>query len=319
MDYGLTMRIALLGTSDFAVPSLQALIDSRHDVVLCVTRPDRPQGRGLETGPSPVALAARARRLTLLQPEQPSAADSVAAIAAARPDLLVVIAYGCILRRTLLAVAPHGAVSLHPSLLPAHRGAAPIAWAILNDDRTTGVSIFRLVEAVDAGDLITQESTAIDPNETAVELSTRLAARGAQLLRESIDLLAAGRVSYRPQPAAHGAYARKLRKEDGRIDWQAPAEGVHNVIRAVQPWPGAHAWWRGTRVTIWRSRRETARQQAPPGTVVAIDRDGILVATGGHGGVWVQELQPASGRRMTAEAFLRGHPLRLGDRLTEHS
>ena len=310
------MRIAFFGTSTFAVPSLEALVTSRHQVALCVTQPDRPSGRGRRVAASPVETAARQCGLTLLQPQHPSASDSIDRIRAARPDLLVVIAYGCILRAPLLAVAPQGAISLHPSLLPRYRGAAPIAWALINGDRTTGLSVFRLVEAVDAGDLIAQEETPIDPHETAAALGARLAIRGAQLLVESIDLMARGRVSYRPQPTIGASYARKLTKADGCIDWRATAPAIHRLIRGAQPWPGAYTWW-GNRCThLWQSQPVEASVPAAPGTVVEAGATGVAVAAGGATALRIDELQLAGGRRVAADAFLRGHRLAAGERFS---
>lgn len=323
------MRLAFFGTSSFAVPSLRALLRSPHQVALCVTQPERPRGRGLRRGPSPVETLARAAGLPLFQPADPSAPSSVARIAEARPELLVVVAYGCILRRPLLDAAPHGAVSAHPSLLPRYRGAAPIAWALINGDRTTGVSVFRLRETVDTGDLIAQQETAIGPEETAVALAARLADDGAALLVESIDLLTAGRVCYRPQSSAGGSYARKLRKTDGRIDWRWPAPQIHNLVRGTQPWPGAQTWWRGKRLTLWRTRlsaTDVAAKQAglapdeagasEPGAILQATPAGVLVASGAGGRLVIEEVQAAGGRRMPAAEFLRGHRLAAGERLS---
>ena len=311
------MRIVFFGTSTFAVSALDALVASHHEVVLCITQPARPRGRGLRVAASPVATAALRHRLPLLQPERPSAADSVQRIAATTPDLLVVIAYGHILRPSLLTLATHGAISLHPSLLPKYRGAAPISWAIINGEDATGVSIFRLTEGVDAGDLIAQHAVPIDPQETAVALGGRLATIGAAHLVESIDLIAAGRVSYRPQSFADATHARKLTKADGRIAWTAEARAIHNLVRGVQPWPGAHTWWRGRRLTVWRTRpADGDRTRETPGTIVAADARGVVVVTGRQGRLLVEELQLAGGTRLTAEAFQRGHRIAAGERFT---
>lgn len=311
------MRIVFFGTAEFAVPSLEALIASRHQVLLCVTQPERPQGRGLRPAPSPVERVARAHRLPLLQPERPSAPEYVQRVAEARADLLVVIAYGHILRPSLLTVAPHGAISVHPSLLPRYRGAAPVPWAIINGDHTTGVSVLRLAETVDTGDLITQASVAIAPDETAVALAQRLAVIGATCLVESIDLIATGRVSYRPQSSFGASSARKLTKEDGRIDWTAGAAAIHNVVRGAQPWPGAYTWWRERRLNLWRTQvLEATDATAAPGTIVGSTARRLIVATGHGGQMLIQELQLAGGTRLRAEAFLRGHRIAVGDRLT---
>ena len=308
------MRIVFCGTSAFAVPSLETLLRSAHQIVLCVTQPDRPRGRGRRHDPSPVEQLARARGLPLFQPEDPSAQASVDRIRGAQPELMVVIAYGCILRRPLLQAASHGAISLHPSLMPRHRGAAPIAWSLINGDATTGLSIFRLTERVDDGDLIVQEEAAIQPDETAVELSERLAARGATLLVESIDLMAEGRVSYRPQSSAHGSYARKLTKADGRIDWRSPAVVIHNLVRGTQPWPGAQTAWQGRPLMLWRTRvGPAATATAPPGAIVQAAPDGLVVAAGAGSQLVIEDIQVAGSRRMSIADFLRGHRLRPGD------
>ena len=320
------MRIVFCGTSAFAVPSLLALRQSRHEIVLCVTQPERPQGRGLHPAPSPVEQAARAQGLPIFQPDDPSTPESVRRIGSAGADLLVVIAYGCILRRPLLEATAQGAISLHPSLLPRHRGAAPIAWALINGDATTGLSIFRLTERVDDGDLLIQEELAIHPDETAVELSARLAARGATLVVESIDLMAVGRVSYRPQSSAHGSYARKLTKADGRIDWCHPAPAIHHLVRGTQPWPGAQTAWQGRLLVLWRTRLPArgglprqagvgpaATAKAAPGTIVQAAPDGVVVVAGAGTQLIIKEIQAAGSRRMSVADFLRGHRLRPGD------
>ena len=306
------MRVIFFGTSAFAVPSLERLAASAHAVVMCVTRPDRPQGRGLQREPSPVKRAAQQLALPLSQPERLRAE----LFAALRPEVGVVVAYGQLIRRELFDLPAHGMLGVHPSLLPRYRGAAPIAWTLLNGERTTGVTIFRLNERLDAGEIVAQESVAVEPGERSDALSRRLADRGAAALLRGLEAIDAGRATFTPQEESNASMAPKLTKAQGRIDWREPAEAIERLVRATMPWPGAATSWEGTPLKIVSAVTGAAlsARQATPGTVIEVSSDRFSVAAGA-GTVVVTEVQPSGRKPMTAKAFLAGHSVSIGDRL----
>lgn len=309
------------GTAEFAVPSLERVAAARHEVVLCVTQPDRPQGRGLDRQPSPVKQAAARLGLPLAQPERLEAAP----LEALRPEIGVVAAYGQLIPGELLTLAPHGMLGLHPSLLPRYRGAAPVAWALLNGETTTGVTIFRLNERLDAGEIVLQETVAIEPHEDAHALTGRLAQRGAEALVSALELVANGRARFEPQDESQATFAHKLTKTQGRIDWRASAATLERLVRATIPWPGAFTEWRGSPLKVWRAvagpptnvgggAGAAPERPAVPGTVVRVTDDTLEVATG-QGALGLMEVQPAGGRRMRVREFLAGHRPTVGEQL----
>jgi len=306
------VKLVFFGTPDFAVPSLESLVQSRHELAAVVTQPDRPKGRGLKTVPSPVKRVARRYGLDILQPERASTPEFVQKIQDIAPDLLVVVAYGEILRPELLEIAKHGAVNLHASLLPKYRGSSPIQAAILNGDDTTGVTVIRMDEGMDTGDILAQVEVPIDEDDTAGTVHDTLARVGAEVLTKTVDRVAAGTVSARPQDHRLATYTKKLRKEDGVINWNMPTERLHNFVRAMNPWPLAHT--RSRRFRIWRTNVPSDRvERAEPGTVVRADEQGLLVATL-DGAISIEQLQVAGGKPMSSSEFLRGHPLRVGEK-----
>lgn len=306
------MRIVFFGTGAFAVPSLRQLAARGHDLPLCVTQPDRPQGRGLASLPSPVKRAATALNLPI--DESADLINSLERWRQLQPDLGVVIAYGRILPKPLLALPRHGMLGVHPSRLPKYRGANPIARAILAGERETAVTVFRLTERMDDGDIVLQRDAAIDAAETTESLSERLAREGAELLAEAVDQIAQGTATFRPQDGRQATIAGKFSKADGRIDWRKPAAAIERLIRAAAPWPGAHTSWRGTPLKLLRARVEPTPPcaQGPPGTVLAVSPDGIAVLTGDQCLV-IDALQPAGGRRMTVREFVAGRRVNIGD------
>ena len=307
------MRILFFGTSEFALPSLERLAAHQHTIAMCVTQPDRPQGRGLRLQPPPVKEAALRLGLPVSQPERPTAT----LLEAAKPEVGVVVAYGQLIRRDLLALPRLGMVGVHPSLLPAYRGAAPVAWAIFNGEATTGVTIFRLVERLDAGPIIRQRPVPIEPEESAEHLTERLAHLGAEELVSALDDLARDRATLTPQQEADASDAPKLTKAQGRIDWAAPAEVIVRHVRALNPWPGAAtACAGGSMKIVSAAARSTEGRAAAPGTVLQAGADGLLIAAG-TGAVLVTEVQPAGRRRMTVREFLAGHSVAMGQRLGE--
>jgi methionyl-tRNA formyltransferase len=305
------VRVIFMGTPAFAVPSLRALSEAAI-VVAVVTQPDRRAGRGLKPTSPPVAAAARALGLPVMQPDSLRGASVQAELSALHPDLLVVAAYGRMIPPAVLALPRLGAINLHPSLLPAYRGPSPIQAAIADGVATTGVTVMYMTEELDAGDIVVQRAVPIGPDETAGELEARLAVIGAELLVEAVRLIAGGEAPRRPQDHSRATYTGKVTKEHGRIPWDRPARDVVNLIRAANPWPCAFTAWRDGILRVWRAGIGSG--SGPPGEVLAADEHGITVAAG-CGAVVLREVQVAGGRRMPVAEFLRGHRLRPGDRL----
>jgi methionyl-tRNA formyltransferase len=306
------VNVVFMGTAAFAVPSLDRLVASRHAVVAVVTQPDRPQGRGRRIAASPVKQVAAAQRLPILQPHRASDPQLLAELKALAPQVIVVAAYGQILRSTLLAIPPLGCINVHASLLPKYRGAAPVSWALIRGEQVTGVTIMLLDETLDTGPILLQSKVAIDPSDDAGTLQERLAARGAEALLEALDGMQSGALQPMPQDHARATYAPKLRKEDGVIVWGRSADDLAHLVRGVTPWPGAVTTHRGKPLRIWRSTPVAMSGAGTPGRVASIDTLGIWVETG-DGYLVLGEVQPASGRRMDAAAYARGHGLRPAD------
>lgn len=308
------LRLLFFGTPDFAVPTLRALAASAHPVVGVVTQPDRPRGRGQQIARGAVAAAADGLRLPVVQPvtlRDPAVRDTLAAFAA---DLGVVAAYGRILPPWLLALPPRGLINVHASLLPAWRGAAPVHRAILAGDRETGVTIMRVVQALDAGAMLARVVVPIDDDVTSDLLEQRLAEAGAALLAETVARLALGPVEEIAQDDARATYAAKITRADSAIDWTVSAQAVHDRIRGLHPWPHASSTLDGQRLILHRSARLEGQTGAAPGTVVQASSAGVDVAAGHGGLVRLLELQAENGRRLPAAAFLAGRPIPAGAR-----
>ena len=301
-----------MGTSAFAVPTLEGLLASRHDVAAVVTQPDRPQGRGRRIDASPVKQVATVQRLPILQPRRARDPHLLAELKSLAPQVVVVAAYGQLLRPALLSLPPLGCVNVHASLLPKYRGAAPISWALIRGERMTGVTIMLIDETLDTGPVLLQSEIAIEPSDDAGTLQARLAMCGAETLLHALDGLESGALRPVPQEHALATYAPKLRKEDGTINWSHSAEDLSHLIRGVTPWPGAVTTHRGKPLRIWRAASMPMSDSGRPGRVASIDTLGIRVETG-DGALMLLEVQPASGRRMAAAAYARGHALRPED------
>lgn len=308
-------RIAFFGTPEFAVPSLQALLDGPDKVVGAVCQPDRPAGRGQKLQPPPVKRLAEAQGLPVVQPEKIRTPEFLAVLTDWSPDLVIVAAYGRILPRSVLDLPRLGCINVHASLLPKYRGAAPIQWAILRGEEVTGVTIMRMNERMDEGDMLLQREMRIEPGETYGELQGRLAGLGAAVLREALDALSEGRLVRRPQDHSAATLAPMIKKEDGRIDWARPAAEIALQVRAFNPWPSAFTWLEGKLLKIHRATAATAPVTHPPGTVTAAG-DAIRVATG-TGVLLVEDLQLEGRKRLTAAEFVRGGGFSLGVRLGE--
>jgi methionyl-tRNA formyltransferase len=311
------MRLIFMGTPDLARTTLQTLIESpSFEIAAVVTQPDRPKGRALRLTPSPVKQLALEAGLPVLQPERTRDPNLLSQIQDLAPDLIAVAAYGQILPKALLDIPRHGCLNVHTSLLPRYRGAAPIQWAILNDDPETGVTIMKMNEGMDTGDILTQEKTPINPDDNAQTLHDRLAKIGAALLVETIPAYASGTIVPKPQPSQGVVLAPKIKKEDGQIDWQQPARSVWNRVRGLVPWPGAYTHFaaepRPHLLKIWRA--EPTDHSGPPGQILEAGKSGIVVACG-HGALRILELQRENARRLSATQFLAGHPLNPGQQL----
>jgi methionyl-tRNA formyltransferase len=308
------LRIIFMGTPELAVASLEALLRApAFSVVAVVTQPDRPRGRELKLQPSPVKQLAGQAGRPVLQPEKARDESFVAELRRWQPELIAVAAFGQILPKSILELPRFGCVNVHTSLLPKYRGAAPIQWAILNDEDETGVTIMKMDAGLDTGDILTQRATPIRPDDNAAALHDRLAQIGAELLGQTIPDYVAGKIAPRPQQSELATHAPKIRKADGRIDWRLPARAIWNRVRAFTPWPGAFTCLPGEPqlLKIWQA--EVALPSGPSGEILSADKAGILIACG-QGALRVVTLQREGGRRMSAQEFLAGHALKPGQR-----
>ena len=309
------LRVLFFGTPAFAVPTLDALLASRHQVVGIVTQPDRPRGRGHRTTDAPVKARAIEASVPVLQPVALKDPAFLSALSAFDADLGVVAAYGRILTDAVLAIPRLGLINVHASLLPKYRGAAPVHRAIMAGDSTTGITIMRVVKALDAGPTFGFTHRAIGPDETSSEVEHDLARLGAPLLLETVDRLALGEAREEPQDDASATYAPRITKDDSSIDWSRPARELHNQVRGLHPWPHAQSYVDGKRLIVLRSSVMPDLADAPPGTIVVAKGDDLAVATG-TGALKILTLQLEGRKPMTAREFLAGHPLSSGRRLT---
>jgi methionyl-tRNA formyltransferase len=313
-------RIIMLGTGDFALPTFESLIDSGHNVLALATQPDRPQGRKQELIPSPIKQSALRHQIKVEQPEDVNAPASLEHIRGLKPDLLVTAAYGQILSPALLSIPSLGGINLHGSILPSYRGAAPVARAIQAGEFETGVTVIQMTPRIDAGGIIAVARTPIGPDETAGELEERLATLGAPLIVQAIAALAAGPVPVEPQDRALVSKAPKLRKEDGLIDWSRSARAVHNLVRAMQPWPVAYTTWHPRSLAIVEPLRVIIHKTAVvdgrgnPGDVIDVAGDRLVVAAS-EGAISLLKVQIPGKKALAVAEFLRGHRVQPGDRL----
>ena len=301
------LRIVFFGTPDFAVPTLQALQDSRHPVVAVVTQPDRARGRGHQSQKGPVKELAWQHGLDILQPERLRDDRFLEALRSLDADLGVIAAYGKILTDAVLAIPKQGFINVHASLLPRYRGAAPIHRAVMAGETMTGVTIMRVVKALDAGPMISRATRAIGPDETSADVERDLAQIGARALVDAVDALADGRAIETPQNDADATYAHKLEKTDGIVDWSRSAPEIHNQIRGLHPWPHAYSDLQGERIILLRSEpeRDLPGTRAAPGTVIDAHADQFRVQTG-DGVLRLLVLQREGRRPLTAREFLAG-------------
>ena len=314
------LRIVFMGTPDFAVPSLEALLrpDFQHigRVVGVVTQPDRPKDRGQHLTPPPIKLLAERHGLPVAQPLKMKEPGFLETLRGWSPDLIAVTAFGRILPPVILDLPPRGCVNVHGSLLPKYRGAAPIQWALINGETETGITTMLMDPGMDTGPMLMQERLAILPEETAGELASRLAPLGGRLLTETIQGLLGGSIKPIAQDAALATLAPLLKKEDGVIDWQEASTEIVDRVRGLTPWPGASTYYGEERWLIRRvEASDTGDSVTEPGTILAVTRDAVRVAAG-TGSVLIQELQPSSGKRLAMKQYLAGHTVKIGSKLT---
>ncbi len=296
-------KVLFMGSPNFAVPILEGLL-IHHHVVGVVTQPDRPAGRGLKLKPPPVKELALANSIPVFQPESLRREEAIAWIAEKEPDVIVVAAFGQILPPAVLRIPPHGCLNVHASLLPRYRGAAPIPAAILNGDSETGITIILMDEGLDTGPVVARRAIPISPEDTAGSLGEKLAKLGAEILLEILPAWLEGRIQPSPQEG-EASYAKPIRKEEGLVDWELPAEILARKVRAFNPWPGAFTFWKGKLLKIWKAQPSVSPAGIAPGSVFR-DEEGIKVACG-SGALLLREIQLEGKSRVKPEEFARGH------------
>jgi methionyl-tRNA formyltransferase len=313
------LRLVFMGTPEFAVPSLQKLVDLGEHTVAVVTQPDRPKGRGQRLTPPPVKLLAEKLCIPVLQPVKVRAPEFIDVMRELNPDLIMVTAFGQILPKSLLEIPRFGCINIHASLLPRYRGAAPINWSIINGETETGITIMQMDEGLDTGDILLKRALSIGPEEDACSLHDRLSMAGAEAMADALDLLATGRLVREKQNDSLSNYAPMLKKEDGLIDWTREPGTICNLVRGLTPWPGAFTMLGDKTLKIYRCR--IAGGGGEPGTILQADRSGLVIACRG-GGVLVEELQLEGKKRLSAKDFLAGYNIKpgtiLGNRELSH-
>ncbi len=308
-------RVVFMGTPEFAVPSLKALLDKGENVVCVVTQPDRPRGRGRKIMPPPVKELALQAAIPVLQPERIRNADFHAELSVFKPDIIALTAYGNILPANIISLPPLGTINVHGSLLPKYRGAAPIQWALIRGELETGITIMQMDEGVDTGDILLQETIPISPEDTAGTLSVKLAELGGAALGKALDLLRQDKLQRTRQDDQLASLAPLLKKEDGLVDWSLPAEEISHLIRGLDPWPTAYTALHSKRLRLFSPEvlaTDSCRDNFPvPGTICQADRNGLLVTTG-KDCLLIKEIQAEGARRMDIAAFISGNPLQPG-------
>ena len=310
------MNIIFMGTPDFALPTLQQLYESDHHVLAVVTQPDRPKGRNRKPAPPPVKQFAVELRLPVLQPETITP-DLIKVLSDLEPDCIIVVAFGQILKKDLLALPRHFCINLHSSLLPKYRGAAPINWAIINGDKETGVTTMKMDAGLDTGDTLLSWKTPIRDEDDAQSLHDTLARKGAGLVLKTLQQLEEKSLQPVPQDSSLASYAPKLKKEDGLINWSKNAVEIHNQIRGLEPWPGAYTFFKSKRLRICKTEIVPGGPGDQPGKIARVSDHGIEVGTS-NGRIIVTQLQPEGKKRMASKSFLAGHKINPGDEWTSN-
>ncbi len=310
------MRVIFMGTPDFAVGTLQALLKSEHEVVAVVTQPDKPKGRGKAMQFTPVKEVAVEAGIPVLQPKKVREESVVEELRTYAPDVIVVVAFGQLIPKSILEMPKYGCVNVHASLLPKYRGAAPIQWAVIDGEEKSGVTTMQMDEGLDTGDMLLTEEVVLDPEETGGSLFDKLSQVGAQLLLKTLKALEEGTVTPRKQPEeSTTAYAAMLNKKMGEIDWNQSAMQIERLVRGLNPWPSAYTHLNGKTLKIWKAVVQPSEgQTTEPGTVILMDKKHFGVQTG-DGMLEILELQLEGKKRMEADAFLRGYQLEDGTKL----
>ena len=309
-------NVVFMGTPDFAVGTLEALINSKYEVSAVFTQPDKPKGRGKAVQMTPVKEIAMEHEIPVYQPVKIREEQWIEVLKDLAPDVIVVVAFGQIIPKAILELPKYGCINVHASLLPAYRGAAPIQWAVINGDEKSGVTTMRMDTGLDTGDMILKEEVTLDKKETGGSLFDKLSEVGARLLIRTLEVLEDGTVQFEKQPEESTTeYAEMLTKKSGNIDWNKSAAEIECLIRGMNPWPSAYTAWRGQTLKIWAASvysKKEIDEMAVPGTVVGVTKQALLVQTG-DGVLALEELQPEGKKRMPVDAFLRGYPMEAGE------
>ena len=316
------MRIIFMGTPDFAVPVLQSLINSRHEVVAVVTQPDRPKGRGKNMQISPVKECALAHNIPVMQPVNVSVPEVIDELRAYEPELIVVVAFGQFVTKKIREMPKYGCINVHASLLPKYRGAGPIQWAVINGEKESGVTTMYMCREIDKGDMLLKDTVMLDPKETGDSLHDKLSMMGGPLLLKTIDQLEDGSAVRIPQCEEESTYAPKLEKTMGNIDWTMDADRIERLVRGLNSWPGTFTKIHGKTVKIWdcdvvcQEALTESQAAAEPGTVIISEKDQLIVKAG-NGALSLRMLQPEGKKNMTVDAYLRGYPIAQGELFTQ--
>ena len=306
------MRVIFMGTPDFAVGTLEAVIGAGYEVVLVVTQPDKPKGRGKNLAISPVKECALAHDIPVFQPRRIREPENIETLRSYAPDMIVVAAFGQILPKEIIDMPPYGCINVHASLLPKYRGAAPIQWAVIDGEEKTGVTIMKMGVGLDDGDIIAQEEVTLAADETGGSLFDRLAVCGARLCAETMPRIFDKTAVYTPQDEAKATHVHMIKKEMGAIDWTRSAAELERLIRGLNPWPSAYTSYKGKTLKLWRAEVLPENSGMAPGTVCASDKKALHVQTG-EGILLIRELQLEGKKRMEADAFLRGFAIEEGE------
>lgn len=306
------MKVIFMGTPDFSVGTLEALVEAGHEVVLAVTQPDKPKGRGKEMQFTPVKTSACKYNIPVYQPRRVREPECIEELRKYQADIMVVVAFGQILPKEILEMTPYGCVNVHASLLPKYRGAAPIQWSIIDGEEITGVTTMQMDEGLDTGDILLKTEIPMEPKETGGSLHDKLADAGAKLCVETLKALEAKTVTPIPQGETTTAYARMLDKQLGNIDWSKNAKAIERLIRGLSPWPSAYTNWNDKVMKIWEASVQEESTEMTPGTIVKVEKDAFYVQTG-EGLLRVCELQIPGKKRMDAGAFMRGYQIKEGE------
>ena len=311
-----------MGTPDFAVPVLQSLINSRHEVVAVVTQPDRPKGRGKNMQFSPVKECALAHNIPVMQPVNVSVPEVIDELRAYEPELIVVVAFGQFVTKKIREMPKYGCINVHASLLPKYRGAGPIQWAVINGEKESGVTTMYMCREIDKGDMLLKDTVTLDPKETGDSLHDKLSMMGGPLLLKTIDQLEDGSAVRIPQCEEESTYAPKLEKTMGNIDWTMDADRIERLVRGLNSWPGTFTKIHGKTVKIWdcdvvcQEALTESQAAAAPGTVIVSEKDQLIVKAG-NGALSLRMLQPEGKKNMTVDAYLRGYPIAQGELFTQ--